>query len=89
MIATAQELIDKLLKYFPKTDRVSAEMMDALKAYCRRNNFNDMELDRFYDLLTEHCEYFPVVKTAETLEGTRPESGESYFQFREQGDFRK
>lgn len=64
MISTAQELVDKLLKYFPKTEKVSAEMMDALKAYCRRSNFNDMELDRFYDLLTEHCEYFPVVKTA-------------------------
>lgn len=64
MISTAQELVDKMLKYFPKTDKVSEEMMDALKAYCRRSSFNDMELDRFYDLLTEHCEYFPVVKTA-------------------------
>jgi hypothetical protein len=67
MIDTAQELIDKLLKYFPRSEDVSLELTDAIKGYVRRANLNSMELERFYDVITENCSSFPVLKVAASL----------------------
>jgi hypothetical protein len=67
MIETAQELIDRLLKYFPKSDEISGELTDALKSYTRRSNLNSMELERFYNIITENCSSFPVLKVAASL----------------------
>jgi len=67
MIDTAQDLIDKLLKYFPKTEDVSAELTDGLKAYVRRNNFNSMELERLYNIIQENCGSFPLVRIVAKL----------------------
>lgn len=78
MIDTAQDLVDKLLNYFPKTEAVSAELTDGLKAYVRRNNFNSMELDRLYNIIQENCGSFPLVRVVAKLwkeQGERFDTG--------------
>ena len=67
MIETAQEFIDKLLNYFPKTDDITGELTDGIKQYIRRNNFNDVELERLYSIIQENCGSFPLVKIVAKL----------------------
>jgi len=78
MIETAQEFVDKLLNYFPKSDDISPELTDGLKAYIRRNNFNDVELDKLYAIIQENCGNFPTVRVVAKLwkeHGERFEKG--------------
>jgi len=67
MITSAQELVDRLLKYFPKTEAVSLEVIDALKVYIRRGNFIEEELDRMYEIIVENCAAFPQVRIVAKL----------------------
>jgi len=67
MITSAQELTDKLLKYYPKSKDVSLEIIEALKMYIRRGNFSEDELDRMYELIVESCAGFPQVRIVAKL----------------------
>jgi len=67
MITSAQELTDKLLKYYPKSEDVSLEIIEALKMYIRRGNFSEDELDRMYELIVESCAGFPQVRIVAKL----------------------
>ncbi|PKL17892.1 MAG: hypothetical protein CVV49_08930 [Spirochaetae bacterium HGW-Spirochaetae-5] len=80
MITTAQELTDKLLKYYPKTEALSLEIVDALKMYVRRGNFSGDELERMYQVIIENCAGFPQVRTVAKLwkENSYSESNDSY-----------
>jgi hypothetical protein len=67
MISSAEEFVSRLLSYFKSTDEVSAELIDGLKAWIRRENFNDIELDKLYNIIQEECATFPMVKTVKKL----------------------
>jgi len=67
MITSAQELTDKLLKYYPKSEDVSLEIIEALKMYVQRGSFSEDELDRMYELIVESCAGFPQVRIVAKL----------------------
>lgn len=67
MISSAEEFVSRLLSYFKSADDVSGELIDGMKAYLRRENFNDIELDKLYNIIQEECATFPMVKTVKKL----------------------
>lgn len=75
MISTAEEFVSRLLNYFKSTDEVHLELIDGLKAWLKRQNFNDVELDKLYYIIQEGCSTFPMVKTVSRL---WHEKGERY-----------